>query len=541
VAPFLPLPALAPRLMRSGCALVLMLSAVTRIAGGCVGHAWSAPAFALCVGAPGRAGPRGAAACRSAGHPLRPMATEGRGWTRTRMQAAAGAEDTSLWADSDTTFATLGLGGALVGALDKLGFARPTRIQAATLPAILEGKDVVMGAETGSGKTLAYTLPVLQRVLGESKDWDRRPEVLVLVPNQELARQVTSVISSVTAADEALTIPITMLAGSAGLSKDGTCVVLVATPSAILRNTDPFYLEQVHTAVVDEADMLLDGGFVADVTRILDFLCPRVSNSAVRRLAKEGKTAEDGLADLPRQPAQVIFAAATLPDWKGDKVKSVVRVLRKRFPDAEHIATEELHKQSRAASHDWLDLGEMSGVEDAHGALLELLRGERRGQRTMVFCNTVRDAKEAHLFLKEEGFEGALLLHKEVPPAERAAALAKLATLPSLDAVAIENGEWILVCTDIAARGIDIPDVKHVIQLQFATNAVTHLHRVGRTARAGSEGGHVTNLIDDSSRAVAQAIKGEAGDGEPIAPVFSRNRGFRRRFKRYGTGKAELD
>ena len=107
----------------------------------------------------------------------------------------------------------------------------------------------------------------------------------------------------------------------------------------------------------------------------------------------------------------------------------------------------------------------------------------------MVFCNTVRDATEAHLFLKEEGFEGALLLHKEVPPAARAGALAKLATLPSLDAEAIENGEWILVCTDIAARGIDIPDVKHVIQLQFATNAVTHLHRVGRTARAGSEGG----------------------------------------------------
>ena len=343
---------------------------------------------------------------------------------------------------------------------------------------------------------------MLQRVLSEREAWDRRPEVLILVPNQELARQVTAVISSIAGANAELSVPVAVLAGSAGLSRDASCVVLVATPSAILRNTEPTYLEQVHTAVVDEADMLLDGGFEADVTRILDFLCPRVSNTAMRRLSKEGKSAADAQAELPRQPAQVLFAAATLPDWKGDKVKSVVRTLRKRFPDAESIATEQLHKQSRAASHDWIDLGNGASKDDGHAALLQLLRGERKGLRTMVFCNTVKDATETHEFLKDEGMQGALLLHKEVVPAERAAALAKLASLPSLDAEAIENGEWVLVCTDIAARGIHIPDVKHVIQLNFAPNAVTHLHRVGRTARAGSEGGHVTNFIDDRSREV---------------------------------------
>jgi len=459
----------------------------------------------------------------------------------TRMQASADVEDTGLWSDGDATFAGLGLSEGLTDAIKQLGFTRPTKIQAATLPAILEGKDVVMGAETGSGKTLAYMLPTLQRVLGEREDWDRRPEVLVLVPNQELARQVAAVISTVTSASEALSVPVTMLAGSAALSKEAACAVLVATPSAILRNTEPAYLDDIHTCIIDEADMLLDGGFLTDVTRILDFLCPRVSNSQARRLAKEGKTVEEGKAELSRQPAQVIFAAATLPDWKGDKVKSVVRVLQKRFPDAQHISTAQLHKQSRAASHDWMDLGERSTKDDAHAALLELLRGERRGLRTMVFCNTVKDAKDTHEFVVESGYAGVLLLHKEVPPAERAAALAKLATLPSQDNEAIENGEWILVCTDIAARGLDIPQVQHVIQLQFAANAVTHLHRVGRTARAGSQGGHVTNLIDDMSRPVALAIKGEAGDDAAIAPVFSRNRGFRRRFKRYGTGMAELD
>ena len=114
------------------------------------------------------------------------------------MQASAGMDDTGLWADGDATFAGLGLSEGLADAIKQLGFARPTKIQAATLPAILEGKDVVMGAETGSGKTLAYMLPTLQRVLGEREGWDRRPEVLVLVPNQELARQVAAVIATVT-------------------------------------------------------------------------------------------------------------------------------------------------------------------------------------------------------------------------------------------------------------------------------------------------------------------------------------------------------
>jgi hypothetical protein len=336
--------------------------------------------------------------------------------TLLHMQAAASMEDSGLWADNDATFAGLGLRTELVEALTQLGFARPTRIQAATLPALLAGKDVVMGAETGSGKTLAYALPMLQKVLVDRDAWDKCPEVLVLVPNQELARQVTAVIQRITTLKDELNVPVTMLAGSAGLSQSAACAVLVATPSAILRNTNPSYLDQVHTAIVDEADMLLDGGFVADVTRILDFLCPRVSNSAVRRFAREGKTAEDAQAALEREPAQVVFAAATLPDWKGDKVKSVVRVLRKRFPEAEHIATKQLHKQSRAASHDWVDLGQGTSKDDVRAALLGVLQGERRGLRTLVFCNSVTDCKETHQFLTEAGYSGALVLHKEVPP-----------------------------------------------------------------------------------------------------------------------------
>lgn len=268
-----------------------------------------------------------------------------------RMQATVKAEETGLWAGEGETFASLGIHENLAQALAHLGFTRPTRIQAATLPAILGGQDVVIGAETGSGKTLAYMLPALQKVLPERTDWDKRPEVLVLVPNQELARQVTAVVRKITGTNDALEVPVTMLAGSSGLSQSATCAILVATPSAILRNTSPSYLDQVHTVIVDEADMLLDGGFVADVTRILDFLCPRLSNTALRRLAKEGKTADDGKDELERQPAQVVFAAATLPDWKGDKVKSVVRMLRKRFPDAQHITTEQLHKQSVRGLH----------------------------------------------------------------------------------------------------------------------------------------------------------------------------------------------
>ncbi|EKX31518.1 hypothetical protein GUITHDRAFT_122295 [Guillardia theta CCMP2712] len=390
-----------------------------------------------------------------------------------------------MWGE-DASFEATGLDQDLIKAVRACGFERPTRIQEEAIPAILRGKNTVIGAETGSGKTLAYLLPVMQRMLKQmaeegTTDFGPNPRALVLVPNQELAMQVALMMQRLSR---------TQLA-------------------------QPEMLDQVKALVVDEADMLMQGGFEDDVRKILDYLCPRISNTKRRMLAKQGLSEEDYVP--PRPPAQVIFAAATLPDWKGDKVKSIVRTLRLLFPDAVHINTMGLHRQSLAVETEWV---EVEDEEESLPLLLDVL-DKSRGVKTMVFCNTIASAKDTHAFLLEHGWE-AHMIHKEVPPAVRAEALNLLRV----------KSDALVVCTDIAARGIDAPNVGHVIQLQFAPNAVTYLHRIGRTARAGSLHGKATNFIDPSSRDVATAIRKEVEERKTVAPVFSRNRGFRRRLKR---------
>uniref|UniRef100_A0A7S4KB97 RNA helicase n=1 Tax=Guillardia theta TaxID=55529 RepID=A0A7S4KB97_GUITH len=425
----------------------------------------------------------------------------------------------SMWGE-DASFEATGLDQDLIKAVRACGFERPTRIQEEAIPAILRGKNTVIGAETGSGKTLAYLLPVMQRMLKQmaeegTTDFGPNPRALVLVPNQELAMQVALMMQRLSRTQLARDFPCVVVAGSSGLPIFSSCSILIATPSALLRYTEPEMLDQVKALVVDEADMLMQGGFEDDVRKILDYLCPRISNTKRRMLAKQGLSEEDYVP--PRPPAQVIFAAATLPDWKGDKVKSIVRTLRLLFPDAVHINTMGLHRQSLAVETEWV---EVEDEEESLPLLLDVL-DKSRGVKTMVFCNTIASAKDTHAFLLEHGWE-AHMIHKEVPPAVRAEALNLLRV----------KSDALVVCTDIAARGIDAPNVGHVIQLQFAPNAVTYLHRIGRTARAGSLHGKATNFIDPSSRDVATAIRKEVEERKTVAPVFSRNRGFRRRLKR---------
>jgi len=348
---------------------------------------------------------------------------------------------------------------------------------------------------------------------------DRRPSVLVLVPNQELANQVLRVLNTLDLGEAACGA---VVAGAQGLARGSPCKVLIATPSGVMRHTDPHLLALVRTVVVDEADMLLEGGFLDDVVRILGELKPAVSKGMMRR----AKAGDESAMELPREPCQLVFAAATLPDWKGDKVKSVVRWIKKRYPEAYFVQTQNLHKESQTAKQVWVDV-QGEGEEALMAALDEVLQAHA-GKRTMVFVNTVSTAQAAHTHLTRGIDPTAQVLHKEMGQMERAEAIAAFRA----------GAATTLISTDLGSRGLDIPKIDHIIQLELATNAVTHLHRIGRTARAGASG-LITNLIDSNSRAMAEAIKSE--EGNALAPVFSRNRGFNRRKKRYGTGKAVLD
>eukprot|EP00960_Hanusia_phi_P024106 711089-Hanusia_phi.AAC.1 len=325
-----------------------------------------------------------------------------------------------MWGE-EATFEATGLDEDLIKAVRACGFERPTKIQEEAIPAILQGGHTVMGAETGSGKTLSYLLPLMHRMKEElakegKQEFGSSPRALVLVPNQELAMQVAAMVQRLCRTGCTLDFPTVVVAGSSGLPISFSCSILVATPSALLRYTEPEMLQEVRAVVVDEADMLMDGGFVDDVRKILDFLCPRLSKTKRRKLEQEGKTEQDYVP--PRPPAQAIFAAATLPDWKGDKVKSIVRTLRLLFPNAVHINTAGLHRQSLALETEWVEVEEEA---EAIPLLLRVLE-RNRGMRTMIFCNTIAAAKETHSQLQEEGWE-SLIVHKEVPPAVRAEAL----------------------------------------------------------------------------------------------------------------------
>jgi superfamily II DNA/RNA helicase len=201
--------------------------------------------------------------------------------------------ESGMWAEG-STFGSLGLDSRLVQAVERLKLKTPTRIQAAGAQPIMEGKDVVLGAETGSGKTLAYLLPTVNIVLTQpvalpepaeegahqGRNAGDQPEIMILVPNQELANQVLRVLDSLALGEDVSGV---VVAGAQPYPRGSSHKIIIATPSGVLRHTDPELLSRIRIVVVDEADMLLDGGFVDDVEKILNELRPRVSRGAERR------------------------------------------------------------------------------------------------------------------------------------------------------------------------------------------------------------------------------------------------------------------
>eukprot|EP00887_Chlorella_sp_A99_P000230 scaffold13.g230.t1 len=240
---------------------------------------------------------------------------------------------------------------------------------------------------------------------------------------------------------------------------------------------------------------------------------------------------------------QYLFVAATMPT-EGDK--SVGAQLRAAFPDALWLAGRQLHQSSRALRHAWVRVGDAGARRAALAAAVAGDEALAQGRgRVLVFCRDVASAEATAAALEADlaeaadaglgaassssnGSSGApptvLLYHRDVPAAERAAALACMAADEGL----------VMVCTDAAARGLDLPHISHVIQADFATSAVDFLHRVGRTARAGRAGA-VTSLYAPESEALVQAIRGNIDAGLPVEGAFSRNRSFRNKLKKYGT------
>jgi superfamily II DNA/RNA helicase len=381
----------------------------------------------------------------------------------------------------ELSFAELGVLAATVEALAAIGITHPFPIQSLTLPVALRGHDIIGQAKTGTGKTLGFGIPLLQRVVLEGESHTSppvpvvpgKPQALVVVPTRELCVQVTGDI-----AKTAATRPIRILSVYGGRAyepqvealKRGVEVV-VGTPGRLidLANQGLLDLGHVRTLVLDEADEMLDLGFLPDVERI------------VRQIPQGRQT----MLFSATMPGQIINLAraymhhpthirAVDPDDDGQTVKAV----------EQHVF--------RAHAMDKVEM------------LARILQAEGRGL-TLVFCRTKRTAAKVADDLADRGFASGAV-HGDLGQGAREQALR-----------AFRSGKVdVLVATDVAARGIDVEDITHVINYQCPDDEKTYLHRIGRTARAGKSGVAITFVDwDESSRWMLIDKALDLGFGEP--------------------------
>ena len=354
------------------------------------------------------------------------------------------------------TFAALGVSADLAGALEARGISTPFPIQSRALPAALAGTDVLAKSPTGSGKTLAFAIPLVERVPRD----DARPAALVLVPTRELAVQVTDEITYLAKARRLSVASVyggVPLHAQANRARDAH--VIVATPGRLQDLVDRklLTLDAVEILVLDEADRMLDMGFKPQVDRI------------VKRLPRDRQT---------------MFFSATLDGEVGELASayttSPVRI-EAALP-SEHGPTE--------IEHRFVAVTPDTKVE----TLVELLAAERG--LALVFVRTKRGADRLARKLSQQGV-AAVAMHGDLTQGQRQRALARF-----------ERGEVsTLIATDVAARGLDLDDVTHVINFDPPEDGKAYTHRVGRTGRAGRSGTGVTLVLPDQQADMSRVAR----------------------------------
>lgn len=357
-----------------------------------------------------------------------------------------------------TTFRDLGILPETAEALEAVGIITPFPIQEMTLPVALSGTDVIGQAKTGTGKTLGFGLPLLERVTvpadveagrARPEDLTDAPQALVVVPTRELCTQVTN---DLLTAGKVRNVRVTAIYGGRAYEpqvealKKGVDVV-VGTPGRLLdlAGQKKLDLKHVKSLVLDEADEMLDLGFLPDVEKIIGML-PVKRQTMLFSATMPG--AVIGLAR--RYMSRPTHIRATAPDDEGATVANI--------------------KQFVYRAHN-MDKPEM---------IARILQSEDRGL-AMIFCRTKRTAADIAEQLQRRGFASGAV-HGDLGQGAREQALR-----------AFRNGKVdVLVCTDVAARGIDVEGVTHVINYQSPEDEKTYLHRVGRTGRAGAKGTAIT-------------------------------------------------
>ncbi|MDR3425383.1 MAG: DEAD/DEAH box helicase [Alphaproteobacteria bacterium] len=379
-----------------------------------------------------------------------------------------------------TTFADLGLSDDILRAIQDIGYTTPTPIQEQAIPHVLMMRDLLGCAQTGTGKTAGFVLPMLE-MLGKGRARARMPRSLILEPTRELAAQVAENFENYGKYHK---LSMARLTGGESMDEqiralDRGVDVLIATPGRMMDLFDRgrIMLADIKIFVIDEADRMLDMGFIPDVERIAGMLPPL---------------------------KQTLFFSATMPPEirkLADRFLSNPKTVTVSPPasTAENVAQKFV---MLAQKNDWLK-------RETLRALIE----RDSVKNAFIFCNRKRDVALLHKSLVKHGLNAGAL-HGDMEQSERTATLDKF-----------RRGEIaLLVCSDVAARGLDIDAVSHVFNFDVPFNAEDYVHRIGRTGRAGLSGIAYTLVMPDDLKQIAaieslikQTIERETieGLGEP--------------------------
>ncbi len=358
-----------------------------------------------------------------------------------------------------TTFADLGLSENILRAIADVGYNQPTPIQEQAIPIVLMGRDLLAVAQTGTGKTASFVLPMLE-ILGNGRARARMPRSLILEPTRELAAQVADNFRTY---GKYHNLSMALLVGGETMDEqirnlDRGVDVVIATPGRLLDLHDRgrIMLNDIRVFVIDEADRMLDMGFIPDIEKIAGLLPPL---------------------------KQTLFLSATMPNE--------IKRLTERFlsnpksvsvaPQASTAANVKQYFVMVPSSNDWLKR-----------ETLRSLLGGQEVQNAFIFCNRKKDVALLQKSLAKHGFSSGAL-HGDLEQSERTATLDKFK----------RNEIKLLVCSDVAARGLDVADVSHVFNFDVPFNADDYVHRIGRTGRAGRSGVSYTLVTPDEDKQVA--------------------------------------
>ncbi|SDG66192.1 DEAD/DEAH box helicase [Pelagibacterium luteolum] len=397
-------------------------------------------------------------------------------------------------------FSELGLGDKVNEAVSAAGYTTPTEIQAQAIPYVLEKKDLIGIAQTGTGKTASFVLPMLS-LLEKGRARARMPRTLILEPTRELAAQVHENFEKY-GKNHRLTVA--LLIGGVSFEDqnkklDRGADVLIATPGRLLDHFERgrLLLTGVDILVIDEADRMLDMGFIPDIERICSLLPAR---------------------------RQTLFFSATMPP-------EIQKLTQRFLRDPVKVEVARQNSTADTIAQKLLKVGRTPAEKRA--ALRDAIRGASELRNAIVFCNRKRDVATVARSLERHGFSAGAL-HGDMDQKSRTDTLDRF-----------RSGDLpILVASDVAARGLDIPAVSHVYNFDVPTHAEDYVHRIGRTGRAGRSGVSITlvspgedKYVDAITKLIQRDIewmssgtpsKAEPDAGAEEAPRKSRGRSRRK-------------